>query len=808
MKNHKITAAQCEVLDLLGSKLPNLVIYQYILYPDQSAKFIYLSENIYNFIGVEAAKIKENPNILFDLIDDEIKAEWRNIRSKKIKDGSSVLDKEIEIERVDGVVQRFHVTQYAIELEDGSILNTGIHVNITSIANKTMLFDKTIRELELLNKINDHILNIKSEKILFDEICKSMVLYGGYKLAWISKKPDSKEIVQVIKPLSAYGKTDYLDKLYIDLNNELLSRGPTATVLRKGGSIVLNDFTIDERYFPFLERSKAAGFASIAAFALQHEKTERYVLTIYSSEINAFNEHELLVLNRIAQNVSIAINALNNNKEKLEALNKLKERNKELHAVYKISDLLNTINTEDDSIIKQIPSLIQNSLSYPECSGVQVVLNGKSYNTENFIENKSQHSIEILNDNMPIGVIQLSYIDELCNLEKCADFNDEELKLFETVADMLANYISKKENLSELKKSEAYLKSIFNNSPSEHIILDTNFNLVFFNNQIYTGYKEHFNIELKRGESYLKYILPENLEIYKSLFRQCLEQKEFIRYESTVKITNKSVYYVLQLLPIVINEQVHGLSLTIINVTEQKKMELQQQKITQDLINRNRDLEQFGYTISHNLRSPLTNIIGLYNLLKTSPNEEERNYILEKIGTSSHRLDNIVKDLNEILQRNKSITENKATIHFYAIIKNIEASIELLLTNSKTTIEIDVKDAPEIYTIKTYLRSILENLITNSIKYAKQNENPHIIIKTCKKDKNIILSFKDNGIGIDMEKHKNQIFGLYKRFDNTKEGKGLGLYMVKSQVEQLGGKIEILSEVGIGTEFILTLPEK
>lgn len=147
-------------------------------------------------------------------------------------------------------------------------------------------------------------------------------------------------------------------------------------------------------------------------------------------------------------------------------------------------------------------------------------------------------------------------------------------------------------------------------------------------------------------------------------------------------------------------------------------------------------------------------------------------------------------------------------IRLQAIIKNIEASIELLLTNSKTTIEIDVKDAPEIYTIKTYLRSILENLITNSIKYAKQNENPHIIIKTCKKDKNIILSFKDNGIGIDMEKHKNQIFGLYKRFDNTKEGKGLGLYMVKSQVEQLGGKIEILSEVGIGTEFILTLPEK
>ncbi|MCZ2141734.1 MAG: HAMP domain-containing histidine kinase [Bacteroidia bacterium] len=131
-----------------------------------------------------------------------------------------------------------------------------------------------------------------------------------------------------------------------------------------------------------------------------------------------------------------------------------------------------------------------------------------------------------------------------------------------------------------------------------------------------------------------------------------------------------------------------------------------------------------------------------------------------------------------------------------------------MLTNSKTTIEIDVKDAPEIYTIKTYLRSILENLITNSIKYAKQNENPHIIIKSCKKDKNIILSFKDNGIGIDMEKHKNQIFGLYKRFDNTKEGKGLGLYMVKSQVERLGGKIEIKSEVGIGTEFILTFPEK
>jgi len=118
----------------------------------------------------------------------------------------------------------------------------------------------------------------------------------------------------------------------------------------------------------------------------------------------------------------------------------------------------------------------------------------------------------------------------------------------------------------------------------------------------------------------------------------------------------------------------------------------------------------------------------------------------------------------------------------------------------------DFDKAPEIYTLKGYLYSILQNLISNSIKYRLHDVSPIIHIHTKKTAHSIVITYTDNGLGIDLKKRKHDVFGLYKRFHNHKPGKGLGLFMVKTQIEAMDGEISITSSPGLGTTFIITFP--
>jgi len=112
-------------------------------------------------------------------------------------------------------------------------------------------------------------------------------------------------------------------------------------------------------------------------------------------------------------------------------------------------------------------------------------------------------------------------------------------------------------------------------------------------------------------------------------------------------------------------------------------------------------------------------------------------------------------------------------------------------------------DVESIFTIRSYVYSIFYNLSLNSIKYSRSGVTPIINITSRKVNDKIELCFEDNGKGIDLDKNGDQLFGLYRRFDTSTEGKGMGLFMVKTQVEALGGSIKIKSTVGEGTEFTI-----
>jgi signal transduction histidine kinase len=243
------------------------------------------------------------------------------------------------------------------------------------------------------------------------------------------------------------------------------------------------------------------------------------------------------------------------------------------------------------------------------------------------------------------------------------------------------------------------------------------------------------------------------------------------------------------------------------DVTEQHNAQLERERITSDLVQRNKDLEQYAYIISHNLRAPVANIAGLSGLLQDMPaSGDEQAMTLDMLTHAVKNLDNVILNLNHILQASSEANDQIEEVSLSELVKTIQLSINSLIQKSKAVIDCEFDEIDRLLTLKSYLHSIIQNLITNSLKYKRPYIKPVISIRSEITGNNIIIYFKDNGRGIDLAKHSNHIFGLYKRFDHTVEGRGMGLFMVKMQVERLGGSISVVSEVNKGTEFIIKFP--
>jgi PAS domain S-box-containing protein len=356
------------------------------------------------------------------------------------------------------------------------------------------------------------------------------------------------------------------------------------------------------------------------------------------------------------------------------------------------------------------------------------------------------------------------------------------------------------------RKSAANLRAIFDNTRISYILLDATLRVVSYNNKAVIYFEKETKQKIAEGDNFVSYFPPERREIMKERLRRALEG-QMLTYQSNFKQPDGSLnWYKVEVLPV--NEdhgESSGLIITTEDITERKNTEIEKEKMTSDLLQHNKNLEQFAYIISHNLRSPVANIIGLSNLIQNSPNMSEADFkrCMEGLALSVKKLDDIIIDLNYILQVRREINEKKETVKFSSLIKDIKTSISNLIEKEKITIKTNFSDAGEIFTIKSYLNSIFYNLISNSIKYRHPGRPSVIEISSKKANDKILISFKDNGLGIDLETNQNKVFGLYKKFHPHIEGKGMGLYMVKTQVEILGGSINVSSEVNNGIEFTI-----
>jgi len=365
--------------------------------------------------------------------------------------------------------------------------------------------------------------------------------------------------------------------------------------------------------------------------------------------------------------------------------------------------------------------------------------------------------------------------------------------------------ISKRVNAeNEIKKSQERLNYHINNSPLAVIEYDNEFRVTFWSKRA----KELFGWDEQEvmGKSVTDFLVyTDDVNIVTENLRWMSDNRSERSPLANRNYTKDGrVLYCRWHNSFMTDEDggINTIMSIIRDITDLWKAELQREEMANDLIKRNSDLEQFTYIVSHNLRAPVASLMGLAGVISEFElSEEEEKEIIKGILQSATRLDGVIKDLNDILRFKTGFNEKKEMVSFPRLVAEIEETIPEYFNSDKVVIETDFDAADSYYTLKNYMMSIFSNLISNSIKYRRPDAEPVIKIKSEVREQKLILTFKDNGIGVDLSKIGGDIFGLYKRFHFHVEGKGLGLFMVKTQVEMLGGKINVFSEVNQGMEF-------
>jgi len=359
-----------------------------------------------------------------------------------------------------------------------------------------------------------------------------------------------------------------------------------------------------------------------------------------------------------------------------------------------------------------------------------------------------------------------------------------------------------------LLQSEANLRSVFENTDLCIVLFDSNLKIVSYNTNALNQSVRVFGKKLGTGNSALNYFPKDQWPAIRGIIEK-IKGGETVDYETIYKIKDGgNDWFDVRWVGIFNDEGENlGIILTLKNITEKKNADLDREKMTADLLKRNQDLEQFTYIISHNLRAPVANIIGLADILGCYDYpEEECAATIKALSKSVTHLDQVILDLNAVLQIAHEADEKIEVVSLPLLVEEVIAEIGSIVDKNRASIICEFDDISEIATIKAYLYSIFHNLVVNGIKYRKREEDPRITIKTHQKADKIYIRFIDNGKGIDLERFGQHLFGLYKRFDFSVEGKGMGLFMVKMQVEALSGVISVKSQPGIGSEFLVELP--
>ncbi len=239
----------------------------------------------------------------------------------------------------------------------------------------------------------------------------------------------------------------------------------------------------------------------------------------------------------------------------------------------------------------------------------------------------------------------------------------------------------------------------------------------------------------------------------------------------------------------------------MIDITKAKEAEKTLNYSFNLVTEQNKRLLNFSYIVSHNLRSHSSNIDGITTLISQSSEEEEREELLLLLKQVNGNLNETLLNLNHVINIQNNVHIEVEMLHLGEYIRRALSILSNQIQQKKIRIINEVNEQLLVSYNKAYLESVLLNLLSNAIRYGGEGKEPEIALTSYQQEDVIVLEVSDNGIGIDLEKHGERIFGMYQTFNGNTDARGYGLYITKHQIEAMEGKIEVESTIGLGTTF-------
>jgi len=348
------------------------------------------------------------------------------------------------------------------------------------------------------------------------------------------------------------------------------------------------------------------------------------------------------------------------------------------------------------------------------------------------------------------------------------------------------------------KRNETMFTQLFNSAPMGLVLLDEHGKVELVNQ----GFREMFGYDLSalRGMNLNDFIVPDDLKNEGIDLNNLITANKIISVVTRRKHkTGHVVDVLLYGVPVELDHRTIGIYGVYVDITERKKVE-------EELKVRNTELDNFVYKVSHDLRAPLSSILGLVNLARLPGNDDNPMDYINIIGSKVEDLDHFIGDVlshSKNLKMEVSITRvdfNNIISRTFTDLNYLEGAADMMIYRRV--------DENEFYSDPWRISEIFRNLVSNAIKYRQINgPTPEIRIEVNNSDLQTEIIFADNGIGIEKE-NLVKIFEMFYRATVQSDGSGIGLYIVKNAVEKLGGTISVHSEVGVGTTFTIILPNR
>ncbi|PQJ10069.1 hypothetical protein CJD36_015330 [Flavipsychrobacter stenotrophus] len=685
---------------------------------------------------------------------------------------------------------------------------TDIHGIIHDVTAKKEAEEKILNANRLyafISQVNQTIVQVTNEEVLFKAVCDIAIEQGQFDLAWISMPDQEKRTLNVVAHCNATASDISL------LNSIKFSDdGPIAQVMNTGKLFVINDFITDEVAADFRAYASSRGFRSCIVLPIRKGGKTIGAYNLISAKANLFDAEEISLLTEATNDVSFALDIFEKEKHRSEMAEIILQSEASLKHAQAMAHFGSweldfatgkAIWSEEACRIYGIPVEDRHNQNFESWKAhlhpddMEQVLAMVKESEINLSRTALNHKI-ITTD----GVVRHVFSEAHYNFDR----NGLPVGLRGVVHDITEARAAEE----SLARSEENLRLIMDIIPQSICLKNYGGKYIFVNKsyaELYDSIPEDiigkYMAEVMSAENDIERITNENKQIISSGEMLTIPGEEF--YDDSGKL---KLFHTMKVPFTVAGTNEKALLSVSLDITEQKAEEAEKAKIISDIVQRNKDLEQFSYIVSHNLRAPVANIIGLADVLVDDSLETDvRDSLMTDLSGSVKKLDSVIMDINYILQVKHTDSNQKEHVNLSAILSDIKLSVDNLIRSNDVQIITDFSAVDELFTLKSYLYSIIYNLVSNSIKYRRVNVAPVLHIASKMQGNKIALIFEDNGLGIDLLKRKDEMFGLYKRFHTHVNGKGMGLFMVKTQVESLGGTISVVSEVNKGTTFTIEL---